>query len=162
MNINRTFTSTRTAITVNTTNVWTSKAMVQRCKARGMRLLPCLCAPCRDDGRRSLLLCSGLDRDCLNLTVQTASTIWLQIEKKKTGGKTVLPGYAYCLHPTRAIAAHKRLANRCIIFLTIIILITVRQHRLFSSGQHSQVFAVSPPEPTRSGFKTADTQQHTK
>lgn len=34
MNINSTLTSTRNAITVNTTQVWTSKAMAQRCGRR--------------------------------------------------------------------------------------------------------------------------------
>lgn len=37
MNINSTFTSTRTAITVNTAQVWTSKAMAQRCGPMLMR-----------------------------------------------------------------------------------------------------------------------------
>lgn len=71
MNINSTFTSTRTAITVNTAQVWTSKAMAQRCGP----MLRCALS----DGRYSALPSSHV---ASKATEKSTITVRQEMKKK--------------------------------------------------------------------------------
>lgn len=71
MNINSTFTSTRTAITVNTANVWTSKAMAQRCGP----LLRCALSHGRNSALRSRHVASSA-------TEKSTITVRQEMERK--------------------------------------------------------------------------------
>ena len=126
MNINSTFTSTRTAITVNTAQVWTSKAMAQRCGPMCAEM----CAP--GDGRYSASPRSrhGASKRPRNPPLQA----------RKGGKKGKTPDAPLPLHATRCNS--KRHGKRCII-LTIIIVI--RLHRNVSPLVNTcRCFASSP------------------
>lgn len=125
MNINSTFTSTRTAITVNTAQVWTSKAMAQRC--------------------RPMLRCALCDRQYSALPVKTRSLKSTEKSTIELGKKWEKNDAPTPLHTTRCNSY--RHGKRCII-LTIIIVISL--HRDFSPLVNTCRCFASSPKPTDS------------
>lgn len=128
MNINRTFTSTRTAITVNTAHVWTSKAMAQRCVPMLRRAL--------SDGRYSA-------PPSRHVASKQPRNPPLQLGAKWGGGGG--EDGPTPLHATRCNS--QRHGKRCII-LTIIIVISL--HRDLSPLVNTCRCFASSPKPTES------------